>query len=94
MRYLALALLLSLPAFADPIYRFDSGEMSVTLYNDKCESKIVKNLPIRAVMIEGGVAYEGCAGEVSWGPVILIFIDKKGTVGALPNSVFTPVKSI
>ena len=93
MRYLLL-FFFSFPAFADAIYRFDNGEMSITLYNEKCESQIVKNLPIRAVMVEDGVVYEGCAGEVSWGPVILLFMDKKGTVGAIPNSLFKPAKSI
>lgn len=93
MKYLIL-LLLSFPAFADPTHRFDGGSQSVTIYDDPCNSKTVTNLPVKAVLIEDGVAYEGCAGEASWGPVILLFIDKKGTVGALPASVFKAIKSI
>jgi len=93
MKYLLL-FFISFPAFADPILRFDAGEQSITLYDDKCSSKSVENLPFKVVLIEDGVAYEGCYGEVNWGPVILMFFEKKKVVGAMPTRVFKKVIGI
>ena len=78
-------------AYAEPIARFASGSVSITLHTDDCKLKSeVSNLPRRAVWFENGKETEGCWGVIpQFGMVTFWFADKTAT--ALPTNLFERV---
>ena len=94
MKYLlvlaAVLFLLPLPVNADPRYMASSGDVTITLYTDKCELKEVSNLPYKATWQEGAKVFQGCFGiNGEAGVVMFYFTDK--TVAAAPVGMFKPV---
>ena len=90
------ALLATNVATAKPVAVFvDSAGTKVFLFDDKCalEDKVT-NLPYKVTWEEKGKVFEGCAGPVSWGPVVMMFFPEDKTVAVLPVSVFEKVSSL
>jgi len=94
MKYLALILLISFPAFAEPVASARAGDITVILYNEPCNLPAVSNLPGRATWHEGGKVFEGCFGVASWAPVVMLFFGNDKTVVSYPAQAFKPVTNI
>ena len=97
MKYLlvlaAVLFLLPLPVNADPRYMASSGDVTITLYTDKCELKEVSNLPYKATWQEGAKVFQGCFGiNGEAGVVMFYFTDK--SVAAAPVGMFKPVQGV
>lgn len=90
--FAAVATLLSLPLWAEPLYevRVNRGAVLITIYSEPCALTEVSNLPKRATWAEGDKTYEGCAGvRAEFGLVIFYFDDR--TIGLVPASDFKRV---
>lgn len=70
---------------AKPIGAVSSGNVSITLYDDKCDLKI--QLPYKATWLEGRKEFQGCWGMQS-GVVVLYFDDN--SIAVLPTNAFRP----
>ena len=89
----ALLFLIPLPVKAAPQYLASSGDVTITLYSDKCELKEVSNLPFKATWQEKGQVFQGCFGiNGEAGVVMFYFTDK--TVAAAPVGMFKPVQGV
>lgn len=92
---LALALvllLLPLHARAEPIYRAAKDGVVVTVFSEPCAVVEVTNLPRRAVWLEGGASYEGCAGATPFG-MLLFYFSGDRTVTVIPAEAFVRVSA-
>lgn len=87
MKYvlLVLLLLLSGPAKAAAVATASQGDVTITLYDDKCALPAVSNLPFRATWRDATGLHDGCF-DVANGLVLAYFADK--TVVAIPARVF------
>ena len=89
----ALVILVPMPANAEPRYMASSGDVTITLYTDKCELKEVSNLPYKATWQEGAKVFQGCFGiNGEAGVVMFYFTDK--SVAAAPVGMFKPVQGV
>lgn len=81
-------------ANADPVYRAQVGEVTVTVYNDPCQVKEVTNLPFRATWLEKGVLHEGCFSYAQHVESLMMYFSTDKTVAVIPVSIFKPVQGV
>ena len=73
-------------AWAAPVYRMKSENVTITLYDDKKSCPHAANLPRKAVWIENNKETEGCWGLSQFGVIFFWFEDK--TVTGAPANQF------
>ena len=87
-------ILLPLVAVAKPQYLASSGDVTITLFNDKCELKEVANLPFKVTWQEGGKVFHGCFGVNGEAGVVMMFFPGDKSVAAAPVGMFKPVTGV
>ena len=80
-------------AHAEALYQFQTKELTITLYDDRCDLKdAITNLPRKVVWTLNGVETEGCWGfSEQFSLILLYFADKTAT--ALPAPLFGKLNS-
>lgn len=95
MRWLTLAVALAfcMKAYAAAVYVSDDGSVRVTLYDEDCALKEVRNLKRRATWEEKGQLFQGCYGQHPETGIVIAYFDD-GSVVLIPPQAFRPVRSV
>ena len=90
---LAAAMLLSGPAFSEPVARATRGGAVITLHTDPCEqASSITNLPFKAVWVEGQTTFQGCYQAVPELSLVVLWFEDRSVV-LLPISALRKVSN-
>lgn len=79
---------------AELLFQAKVGEITISLYKDKCEVPAVANLPMAAVWEEKGKRFVGCFGVNPELGVVLLYFPGDKSVAAVPTGMFVKATGV
>lgn len=76
--------------YAAPIAVANAPGITVTLFDEKCKSSTIKNLPLRATWAQNGKTIEGCFGGFTEAGAIGLYFED-GTMAVIPAQAIKPL---